>query len=121
MAGATEQYLIRGTDPLAVLRPVGKWRYADYPWVAAAWEPLPAFEPLRPLFEREAEFLDVDQEPENTVWLEIWEELKAPGLYVGSATGRSRTPGRWIHFREDRAWWWPLDAPANQPAMPPAE
>ena len=86
-------------------RPVGWGHLTKAEWLAVF---PPAFEELRPLFEREAELLEIDREPENTEWAEIWEELKAPGLFVESADGRQRFDILWIHFRNGRAWWWPL-------------
>jgi hypothetical protein len=69
---------------------------------------MPAFEPLRPLFEREAELLEVDSEPENSEWANIWERLLAPGMFVVAPDGRERIEILWIHFKDGRAWWFPL-------------
>jgi hypothetical protein len=101
-------HLTRGGELLAVLRPVGNWRHADYPCVEAVHETTPAFEPLRPLLERELELLEIDDEPENSEWAEIWETLKAPGMFVETPGGREHVDILWIHFQDDRAWWWPL-------------
>ena len=68
----------------------------------------PAFEPLRLLFEREAELLEAEDEAENHEWDAIWEELQAPGLRVESVDGLERYAIVWIHFQHGRAWWWPL-------------
>jgi hypothetical protein len=102
--------LTRGGEVLAVFRPVGRWRFADYPCIETTYETTPAYEELRPLFQRELELMEVDSEPENSEWLEIWEQLKAPGLFVEARDGRERLDILWIHFREDRAWYWPLFA-----------
>src|SRR5262245_25458758 len=107
---AQSWHLTRGGEILAILRPVGNWRFADSPCVEAAYETTAAFEAVRPLLEREVELLDVDQEPENTEWADIWDELKAPGMFVETPDGRERLDILWIHFKEDRAWWWPLYA-----------
>jgi hypothetical protein len=76
--------------------------------VEAAYTTTPAFEPVRHLFEREAQLLDADSEPENTEWVDIWDELKAPSMFVESADGRERFDILWIHFEYGRAWWLPL-------------
>jgi hypothetical protein len=76
--------------------------------IEAAYTTTPAFESVRRLFEREAQLLDVDSEPENDEWVGIWEELKEPGLFVESADGRERFDILWIHFKYGRAWWFPL-------------
>ena len=101
-------HLTRGGELLAVLKPVGGWKFADYPCIESTYEVTPAFEVVRALLEREVELLDVDREPENTEWAEIWEQLKEPGMFVESPDGRERLDILWIHFKDDRAWWWPL-------------
>ena len=100
--------LTRGGELLAILRPDGQQLFTDYQAVEGAYETMPAFEPLRPLFEREAELLDVDSEPENNEWGNIWERLLAPGMFVETADGRERIEILWVHFKDGRAWWFPL-------------
>jgi hypothetical protein len=103
--------LTRGGEVLAVLRPDGRALVPELDGqftIEAAYEPTPAFERLRHLFEREVELLEVDEDAENEEWLAIWEELAAPGLFVESADGLDRFDILWIHFKEGRAWWWPL-------------
>nr|CAA9239594.1 hypothetical protein AVDCRST_MAG63-1365 [uncultured Armatimonadetes bacterium] len=104
----SEWRLTRGGEVLAVLRPDGRQLVTDYPCFEAEYETTDAFEPVRRLFEREAELLDVDSVPENDEWADIWEELQAPGLFVESPDGRERLDILWIHFKGGRAWWWPL-------------
>src|SRR5690242_17886905 len=103
-----ELRLTRGGELLAILRPDGLQFYADYPSVEGACETTPAFETLRPLFEREAELLEFDSEPENTEWAKIWERLLAPGMFVETPDERDRIDILWVHFRDERAWWLPL-------------
>jgi hypothetical protein len=103
--------LTRGGEVLAVLRPDGRSLVPEldsYFAVESAYEPTPAFAPLRRLFEREVELLEVDSEAENQEWSKIWEELLAPGMYVESADGQDRFNILWIHFKDGRAWWRPL-------------
>ena len=103
--------LTRGGEVLAFLHPDGRSLVPDldgHLTLEAAYSVTPAFEPVRHLFEREADLLDIDSEPENDEWLAIWDELKAPGLFVQSADGRERLDILWIHFKHGRAWWLPL-------------
>lgn len=103
-----EHYLVRGGEVLAHLYPGGRQLFADYPAVEASYQTTDAFQTVRHLFEREAALLEVDSELENSEWLDIWEELKVPGLFVESVNGRESHSIQWIHFRDDRAWWFPF-------------
>lgn len=106
-----EMRLTRGGEVLAVLRPDGRRLVPEldtHVTVEAAYTTTPAFEPVRHLFERELQILDVETEPESGEWLDIWEELKGPGLFVESDDGPARFDILWIHFDHGRAWWWPL-------------
>lgn len=100
--------LTRGGVTLALLKPGGPARFSDYPCIEGSYETTPEFEAVRPLFQREAELLELDREPENSEWLTIWETLQAPGLFLEPLRGKGRLDLLWIHFREDRAWWMPL-------------
>jgi hypothetical protein len=106
-----EWRLTRGGEILAVLHFDGRWLVPELDGdltVEAAYTTTPAFEPVRHLFEREAQLLDVDDEAENNEWAAIWDELQEPGLFVESADGQERLDILWIHFKHGRAWWWPL-------------
>lgn len=103
-----ELRLTRGGELLAILRLDGRKLLTDFQAVEAEYETVPAFEPLRHLFEREAVLLDVDSGPENKEWAEIWDRLRAPGMFVETPDGRERVDIMWIHFRNGRAWWFPL-------------
>jgi hypothetical protein len=103
-----ELRLTRGGELLAVLRPDGRQLFTDYQAVEAEYETVPAFEPLRHLFEREVELVDVDSEPENREWADIWDRLLAPGMFVETPDGRERIDILWVHFKNGRAWWFPL-------------
>ncbi len=103
-----ELQLMRGGERLAILRPDGRQFFTNSQAVEAESETAPAFEPLRHLFEREAELLDVDREPENNEWADIWDRLRAPGLFVETPDGRERIDILWVHFKNGRAWWFPL-------------
>lgn len=83
--------------------------------VEAAYELVPAFESVRQLFEREIAILDLEDEESISEWMDIWDELKAPGLFVESPDGKDRWDILWIHFQNKRAWWWPLfDSPQTR-------
>jgi hypothetical protein len=71
--------LVRGGEVLAYLHNDGKTLVPDLDGaftIEAAYETTPAFENVGPLFQREAELLDVDSEPENHEWTDIWEVLQ---------------------------------------------
>jgi hypothetical protein len=42
------------------------------------------------------------------VGADIWERLRAPGVFVETPDGRQRIDILWIHFQDARAWWLPL-------------
>ena len=105
--------LVRGGLVLAILRPDGRQLLTDYQAVEGTFETTAAFEPIRTLFEREVELLDVDSNAENNEWLDIWEQLREPGLFVESMSERVEI--LWIHFQNGRAWWFPLyNSPLSQ-------
>ena len=103
-----ELQLMRGGELLAILRPDERQLFTDSQAVEAEYETAPAFEPLRHLFEREVELLDVDSEQENNEWADIWDQLLAPGMFVESSDGAERIDILWVHFKNGRAWWFPL-------------
>jgi hypothetical protein len=104
-------HLTRGGETLAVLRPDGRELVPELDGhftIEAAYEPTPAFEQVRHLFEREIAIIDEEGEAEQAEWSAIWEELMAPGLFVESPDRQERWDILWIHFQDGRAWWWPL-------------
>jgi hypothetical protein len=108
--------LTRGGVTLAILRPDGRALVPELDGhftIETAYEPTPAFEPVRHLFEREIEIACSEGEAEGAEWAAIWEELKAPGLFVESHDERERWDILWIHFQNGRAWWWPLGGAAH--------
>jgi len=100
--------LTRGGILLTTLVIDGEQQFVDYPGCEGTYQIEPAFEELRPLFQRELQLLDIDEPAENDEWADIWERLAAPGLFVESADGKSRIEILWIHFKDGRAWWFPL-------------
>jgi len=108
-----EWFLTRGDVVLAVLRPDGLRQVSDYPCQEGAYETTLGFEPFRASFEREVELLDAEADEDDDEWADIWDTLLEPGMFVASADGRARIAIAWVHFRNDRAWWYPL---YNDPA-----
>jgi hypothetical protein len=103
--------LTRGGETLAYLRPDGKAQVPELDGhftTEAVFEPLPAFETVRHLFEREVLIAGEEGDAEQAEWFGIWEELAAPGLFVESGDGQDRWDILWIHVQNGRAWWWPL-------------
>lgn len=49
-----------GGEVIATLHRDGIQQYADHQAIEGSYQTTPAFEPLRPLFEREVELLDID-------------------------------------------------------------
>jgi hypothetical protein len=104
-------HLTRGGETIAILRPDGKSLVPEldgYFTSEAAYEPTPAFESVRHLFDREIAIVISEDEAEGAEWAAIWGELKAPGLFGEAPDGRERWDILWIHFENGRAWWWPL-------------
>ena len=93
---------------LAWLHVDGQRKFAEHPCVEAECRTSPEFESVRHLFARELELLEIDAEPENAEWADIWNELSAPGIFVESMDGRKRINVLWVHVQDGRAWWWPL-------------
>lgn len=104
-------HLTRGGETLAILCPDGKGRVPELDGqftIEAAYEPTPAFESVRHMFEREIAIINEEGEGEQAEWFAIWEALIAPGLFVESPDRQERWDILWIHFQDGRAWWWPL-------------
>jgi hypothetical protein len=103
--------LIRGGKVLALLTRDGRSRVPELDGhftTESSFQTTTEFESVRHLFERELALLDEEGDAEQAEWLAIWDDLKAPGLFVESADGLDRWDILWIHFEDGRAWWWPL-------------
>ena len=70
-----------------------------------------AMKELWPLFQRELELIESDSESEE--WIDIWDQLRAPGLFIESESGDKRIEILTIHFKQSRAWWMPLYSSPN--------
>jgi hypothetical protein len=90
--------LRRGSQRLATLTSTG----LDMPWHQGSYDLAPAFEEVRPLFEREVSLLEADKIEE---WQATWEEIANLGLVLRPLDGREDMTEFLIHFYEDEARW----------------
>lgn len=74
----------------------------DFPWLLGNFVPAPAFEAVRPMFDRVRERLDagLDAEP----WEDVWEEL-AVGLVLEPTDGGKPITEFLLHIRGSSAEW----------------
>lgn len=81
---------------------------ADFPWFSGAFHPLPAFEAVRGLFERELQLLRENADDDDGQW-EDWEEVHSqlhdPGVRLQSADRSFEAGGILIHIDGAEAWW----------------
>ena len=75
---------------------------ADFPWWSGIFEPTPAFEEVRPLFDREREQLEADAIEE---WGQVWDAIAAPGLRLEPTDGRGPITEFLVHIDGQNAWW----------------
>jgi hypothetical protein len=77
----------------------------DFPWLSAKFAATPAFEPLRPLFQKEAQLvqaLEDDDRPANA-WSSAYEQVRAT-VHLLSPDG-AQVPEFLLHIDGDEAWW----------------
>lgn len=76
----------------------------DFPWIYCHFEAKPAFEPLRPLFERELKAKDEDRDEAYsaifTLRLRLVDETGK--RFLEEIYGEDESP--LIHVRDDKAW-----------------
>jgi hypothetical protein len=98
--------LVRGNTHLGTIEV--KKGEADLPWYSGAFEPAPAFEAVRGLFERELEMLQANTDDDDAQWDDweaVHEELHEPGLHLRSPD-KAYTFGEFlIHIKGTEAWW----------------
>ncbi len=82
--------LYRGDVLLGSLNRTG----SDMPWEEGTFDPYPAFEAVRSLFDRERELLDADRIDE---WRAAWDELAA-GLKLEPLDGRGSITEFLLHI-----------------------
>lgn len=80
-------HLTRGGQVLAILHPDGQQILSDHQAVEGTFDTTTAFEDIGPLFEREVELMEVDDEAANTEWIDIWDELLELEMFVETPDG----------------------------------
>ena len=74
----------------------------DFPWHNGTFDPTPAFEDVRPLFDRELALLNAGRMDE----LELaWKEFAALGLRMRSVATGADINEFLLHIEGQRAWW----------------
>ena len=74
----------------------------DFPWHNGTFVPAPAFEQVRPLFDRELALLNADRMDE---WETAWEAVAALGLRMEPVTGGADIDEFLLHIEGQQAWW----------------
>jgi hypothetical protein len=90
--------VIRNGVLLGTLTRIG----SDMPWWEGDFDPTPGFESVRPLFERERELLDADEDID--AWGRAWEELSV-GLVLEPLDGRKPITEFLLHIDGRQATW----------------
>lgn len=74
----------------------------DFPWWGGVFEPTPAFDGVRPLFDDELRLLNADQMDE---WAIVLEQIERPGLRLEPLDGSSPITELLIHIDGAKTWW----------------
>ncbi len=74
----------------------------DMPWHLGTFDPAPAFEDVRPLFDRELALLNADRMDE---WEAAWGEVEALGLRLEPVPAGAAIDDFLLHIEGPRAWW----------------
>jgi hypothetical protein len=75
---------------------------SDMPWWEGEFGPAPGFESIRPLFDRERELLEADEDMD--AWGRAYEEL-AVGLFLEPLDGREPITEFLLHIDRRQASW----------------
>ena len=75
---------------------------SDMPWWEGDFAPAPGFDSVRPMFDRERELLDSDDDMD--AWGRAWEEL-AVGMVLVPLDGRPPITEFLLHINGREAWW----------------
>lgn len=75
------------------------WR--EMPWLSGKFHPTPAFEPLRPLFQREIDLLNAE---EHEAWEEAYDAIDALGLSLWAPDAEAPVREFLLHVDGDEAW-----------------
>lgn len=83
---------------------LGRLKHHDFdqPWFIGTFEPAPAFEAVRALFEEEARLVEADEIEDR--WDAIWDEINSPGLRLVWEDGTVDTEVL-VHIDGTRADW----------------
>jgi hypothetical protein len=81
---------------------------ADFPWLSGRFTAGPAFAALRPLFERELELMELDDDRHWAEWDKVYDEIRE-AVSLSSPSGP--VPEFLLHIRGDRAWFRWSDEP----------
>jgi len=74
----------------------------DMPWHHGTFAPTPAFEEVRPLFDRDLELLNADRMDE---WEAAWEAVAALGLRLEPVAAGADIDEFLLHVEGTQAWW----------------
>ena len=74
----------------------------DMPWHNGTFDPSPAFEEVRPLFELELALLNADRMDE---WEEAWSDVAALGLRLEPVATGADIDEFLRHIEGSRVWW----------------
>jgi hypothetical protein len=80
----------------------------DFPWHQGDFHPTPAFEEVRPLFERELELLDLVDGEQMAQWEAVWTAIYDLGVQLRPASARDASEDIsefLLHIDGDEAWW----------------
>jgi hypothetical protein len=91
-------HLYRGEQLLGTLT----YASSDMPWEHGTFEPTPAFEEFRPLFDRELALLNADRMDE---WEEAWSEIEELGLHLKRGPASKAIDEFLLHVDGSNAWW----------------
>ena len=74
----------------------------DFPWHNGQFEPAPAFESVRELFNQDLQLLDAEDWDR---WDKLWLEIIQPGLRLHCLESNETISELLIHINGDKAWW----------------
>jgi hypothetical protein len=97
-----ELHLKRADELLGTLRSYS----TDFPWVNCRFEPLPAFEDVRPLFDEELRLLDTGLVDSDQVeqWEIAYNRITSIGLRLFDIEQENYIDEFLLHIRGDEAW-----------------
>lgn len=98
--------LLRGDAVLGTIEVSAS--HADFPWYSGKFVAAPAFEAVRPLFERELKLIRANTTDDSEQW-DDWEvvhaELHEPGVRLVAPAEGYEADDILIHITGTEAWW----------------